>query len=168
MLSDSGIIPWLALVYSTLQLSYRHLTDVSQWNSWWQNNSRFWSSINTLSMSTFWWDLSASPLISYLQSSSICAQDYHPKIEMQNWLNVSLSVDNLILLHTLCTWVSLKWYTICDTDWKDGSLWQCSKCKRWAFQVFRCVSTVDSRLKTFVKSNSYQLCSARYNSISFM
>jgi len=34
MLWDSGMIPWLALVYSTLQSSPRHSTDVGQWNGW--------------------------------------------------------------------------------------------------------------------------------------
>jgi len=30
----SGMIRWLALVYSTLQSSPRHSTDVGQWNGW--------------------------------------------------------------------------------------------------------------------------------------
>jgi len=30
----SGMIPWLALVYSTMQSSPRHLSDVGQWNGW--------------------------------------------------------------------------------------------------------------------------------------
>jgi hypothetical protein len=34
ILWDSGMIPWLALVYSTLQSSPRRSTDVRQWNSW--------------------------------------------------------------------------------------------------------------------------------------
>jgi len=35
MLSVSGMIPWLALVYSTLLSSPRCSTDVGQWNGWW-------------------------------------------------------------------------------------------------------------------------------------
>jgi len=35
MLWASGMIPWLALVYSTLQSSPRCSTDVGQWNGWW-------------------------------------------------------------------------------------------------------------------------------------
>jgi len=34
MLWDSGMIPWLALVYSTLQSSSRHSTEVGLWNGW--------------------------------------------------------------------------------------------------------------------------------------
>jgi len=34
MLWDSGMIPWLALVYSTLQSSPRRSTEVGLWNGW--------------------------------------------------------------------------------------------------------------------------------------
>ena len=34
MLWASGMIPWLAFVYSTLQSGPRHSTDVGQWNGW--------------------------------------------------------------------------------------------------------------------------------------
>jgi len=35
MLWASGMIPWLALVYSTLQSSPRPSTEVGLWNGWW-------------------------------------------------------------------------------------------------------------------------------------
>jgi len=34
MVRDSGMIPWLASVYSTLQSSPRRSTDVGQWHGW--------------------------------------------------------------------------------------------------------------------------------------
>jgi hypothetical protein len=34
MLWDSGMIPWLALVYFTLQSSPRRSTEVGLWNGW--------------------------------------------------------------------------------------------------------------------------------------
>jgi len=48
MLEDSGMISWLALVYSTLQSSPRCSTDVGQWNGWPWYNSPFQNLINIL------------------------------------------------------------------------------------------------------------------------
>jgi hypothetical protein len=55
------MIPLLALVYSTLQSSPRHTTEVGLRNGWRWYNSPFWSLTNILAMSTFWSYPSTSP-----------------------------------------------------------------------------------------------------------
>jgi len=163
---DSGMIPWLALVYSTLQSSPRHSTEVGLWNGWWYYNSPFWSLINIPSRSTFWSYPSTSPLTSCPQSSSICEWNSCPKLGIPKSSDASLSEVNLILLHTPRTCVSLKWYNCCDTGWMMGSSSIVWRRKRWALRVLRHLSVADSRLKTFAESISYQPWSARYDSVS--
>jgi len=125
MLWDSGMTPWLASVYSTLQSSPRCSTDVGQWNGWQLYGSPFWSLVNILSRSTFWSYPSASPLTLCPQSSSICARNSCPNLGIPKSSDASLSEVNLILQPTTWTWVSLKWCTCGDTWRKNGSSWQC-------------------------------------------
>jgi len=121
MLFASGMIPWLALEYSTLQSSSRCSTEVGLWNGWWWYNSPFWSLINILSSSTFWSHPSTSPLTLCPQFSAICDENSCAKLGVPKSSDASLSGVNLILLHTPRTCVSLKWYTCCDTGWIQGS-----------------------------------------------
>jgi len=69
----SGMISWLALVFSTLQAYPRCSTEVDQWNSWPLYNSTFWSILNMVSMRTFWSYAVTSPLPLWPQFSSIWA-----------------------------------------------------------------------------------------------
>jgi len=136
MLWDSKIIPWLALVYSTLQSSPRHSTDVGQWNGWQKYNSPLWSLINILSMSTFWSYPTTSPRTLWPQSSSICAWHSRPKLGIPKSSDASLSKVNLILLYTPQILVPLKWCTCCDMGQKNVSSWQYWTCKSWLWEYF--------------------------------
>jgi len=82
MLSDSGMIPWLALVYSTLQSSPRCWTDIGQWDGWQLYDSLFWRLINILSLSSFWSYPSTSPLTLCPQYSSLCVCNRCPMFEI--------------------------------------------------------------------------------------
>jgi hypothetical protein len=124
MLWNSGMISLLASVYSTLQFSPRHSTDVGQWNGWWLYHSPLWRVITILSMSTFWSCPSTSPLSSSPQSSSSCVRNTQPKLGIPKYTDTSLSEVNWILLHMQQAWVSLKWCTCCDTGRKNDSFWQ--------------------------------------------
>jgi hypothetical protein len=108
MLWDSGMIPWLASGYSTLQSSSRFSTDVGQWHGWRYYDSPFWSSINILSMSTFWSYPNTSPVTSGPQLSSMCVQSSCPKLGIPKSTDTSLSEVNWILVYTPQTWVFLK------------------------------------------------------------
>jgi len=166
MILTSGMIPWLALVYSTLRSSPRCSTDVRQWNGWWSHYRPCLSWINILNMSKFWSYLSTSPLNSCPQSSSICVQNSCPKLGIPKSSDASLSKANLILLHTPRICSSLKWYTWCGTGWTMGSSCIVWRCNRWALRVLSHLSVENSRLKTFAESILYQPWSAKYDSVS--
>ena len=166
MLWDSGMIPWLALVYSILQSSPRHSTAKGQWNGLRYYNSPFWSLINILTRSTFSSYPSTSPQISCPQSSSIGAWNSCPNLGIPKSSDWSLREVNLILWHTLWMWVSLKWCACCNTGWKNVSSWQGWTCKRWDLQGFHCLSVAESRLKPFTDSILYQPWKAKWDSVS--
>jgi len=161
MLWASGMIPWLALGFSTLQSSPRRSTEVGLWNGWWLYNSPFWSLMNILSMRTFWSYLSTSPQMFCCQSSSIRMWNRCGKLDIPKSSDASLSEVNWILWHTQRTHVSLKWYTGCDMGRIKGSCWILWRRTRCALHVLPRVSVVDSRLKTFAESIVYQPWSAR-------
>ena len=147
--------------YPSIYSHTRPYTDIRPYH-----DSSFWSLINIVCLSTLWSYPITSPLTLCPHSPSIGARNRCPKLGIVKSYDASLSEVNLILLHTLCIWVSLKWCTFCDMWWKNGSSWQCLRCGRWALQVCCHASAVYSRLETFAQSISYQPCRATYESVS--
>jgi hypothetical protein len=166
MVSASGIIPWLALLYSTLQSSPRRSTAVWLWNGWQLYNSPFGSEINILSRSTLWSYPSRSPLSLCPQPRSIYAQNSSATLGIPQSSDASLSEVNVITLHNVQTRLSLKWYTWCDTGRIMGSPGIVWRRTRWAVRVFYRLCVANSRLRTFAESISSQPWSARYDSFS--
>ena len=165
MLWALGMIPWLALVYSTLQSSPRCSTEVRLWNGWRSYNSPLWCLMIELSMSTISSYLSMSAQTLGPQSASLWAQNHCSTLGIPKSSDASLSGINMILLYTPLTCVSPKWYTCFDTELIKGSSWIVWRRDRWAMCVLCRIFVVDSRLKTVAESTSYQPWSVRYDSI---
>jgi hypothetical protein len=161
---DSGILPWLTLVNSTVQSCPRWSTGVGWWNGWQYYNSWFWSWIIILPLSTFWSYPTTSPLVSSPLSSSIFVWNSSPNLGNHKSSEASLSKVNLILLHMPQTWCSLKWCACGNLEQKNDLSWQCWRCKWGAAGIYCHVLVVDSWLQTVAEAVSYQSWRARWDS----